>query len=116
MTPLPQELTERLLAFRAERDWQQFHNPRSLAAALAVEAGELLELFMWARDGEVEATLERRRADVEDELADIAVMLTYLCQDLKVDLAAAVARKLPRNAEKYPVDKARGRSEKYSRL
>ncbi len=116
MTHLPPELTQRLLAFRAERDWAQFHNARSLAAALSVEASELLELFIWAKDAEVADIVDQRRDEIEAELADVGMLLAYLCHDLGVDLAAAVSRKMDANALKYPVEKSRGRSDKYTRL
>ena len=116
MTHLPEELTQRLLAFRAERDWEQIHNARSLATALSVEASELLEHFIWARDAEVEQIVDTRRDEIEAELADVGMLLAYLCHDLGVDLAAAVSRKMDANALKYPVEKSRGRSEKYTRL
>ena len=116
MTHLPEELTQRLLAFRAERDWEQFHNPRSLATALSVEASELLEHFIWAKDAEVAEIVDKRRDEIEAELADVGILLAYLCHDLSVDLAAAVSRKMDANALKYPVEKSRGRSEKYTRL
>lgn len=116
MNVLPEELMQRLLAFRAERDWEQFHNARSLATALSLEASELLEHFVWARDQEIASIVERRRNEIEAELADVAILLAYLCHDLGVELAAAVSRKIDANALKYPVDMARGRSEKYTRL
>ena len=116
MTHLPAELRSQLLAFRAERDWEQFHNPRTLAAALSVEAAELLEHFIWAKDEGLPALVTERREEIEAELADVAILLEYLCHDLGVDLSAAVARKLVANAEKYPVAKSRGRSDKYTRL
>ena len=116
MNVLPEELMQRLLAFRAERDWEQFHNARSLATALSLEASELLEHFVWARDQEIASIVERRRNEIEAELADVAILLAYLCHDLGVDLATAVSRKIDANALKYPVDMARGRSEKYTRL
>ena len=72
MTHLPQELVQRLLAFRAERDWEQFHNARSLAAALSVEASELLEHFIWAKDHEVAGVVDQRRDEIEAEIADVA--------------------------------------------
>ena len=116
MTHLPEELTNRLLAFRTEREWEQFHNARSLAIALSVEASELLEHFIWAKDAEVAEIVDKRRDEVEAELADVGILLAYLCHDLGVDLTAAVARKMAANALKYPVEKSRGRSEKYTRL
>ena len=114
MTHLPEELTQRLLAFRAERDREQFHNARSLASALSVEASELLEHFIWARDAEVTEIVDKRRDEIEAELADVGILLAYLCHDLDVDLTAAVSRKMDANALKYPVEKSRGRSEKYT--
>ena len=116
MTHLPEELTQRLLAFRAEREWAQFHNARSLAAALSVEASELLEHFIWAKDAEVADIVDQRRDEIEAELADVGMLLAYLCHDLGVDLAAAVSRKMEANALKSPVEKSRGRSDKYTRL
>ena len=102
MTPLPEELTQRLLAFRTERDWEQFHNARSLATALSVEASELLEHFIWAKDADVAEIVDKRRDEIEAELADVGMLLAYLCHDLGVDLAAAVSRKRDANALKYP--------------
>lgn len=116
MTLLPPDLHAQLLKFRTDRDWDQFHNPRALSAALSVEAAELLEHFIWAKDGDLQDIVQARRAEIEFELADVAILLEYLCHDLEVDLAAVVARKLELNAQKYPVEKARGRSEKYTRL
>ncbi len=116
MMHLPEELIQRLLVFRAERDWEQFHNARSLAAALSVEASELLEHFIWAKDAEVTDIVDRRRDEIEAELADVGILLAYLCHDLGVDLADAVSRKISVNAVKYPVEKSRGTAEKYTRL
>ncbi len=116
MTHLSVELTQRLLTFRTQREWEQFHNPRSLAAALCVEASELLEHFVWATDAELVGIAKDRKVDIEHEIADVAILLAYLCHDLSVDLEAAVSRKLEINALKYPVEKARGRSVKYTRL
>jgi NTP pyrophosphatase (non-canonical NTP hydrolase) len=110
---LTSETRAALLAFRAERDWEQFHSVRSLAAALTVEAAELLEIVQWTRDAELADRVQERRADIEAELADVAILLTYLLTDLGVDLDAAVRRKLLRNAERYPVARARGSSRKY---
>jgi dCTP diphosphatase len=100
---------EALRGFRRERDWEQFHTPRNLAISIALEAGELLELFQWARDDEeVAAVVRDRRPALEAEIADVAIYLAYLVDDLGIDLDAAVARKLRRNAERYPVELARG--------
>ena len=116
MTLLSESLTAKLLAFRDERDWRQFHTPRNLAASVAIEAGELLECFQWARDDELEALVARRREAIEDEIADIVILLNYLCSDLAVDVESIVGRKFAKNALKYPAELARGSAEKYDKL
>jgi NTP pyrophosphatase (non-canonical NTP hydrolase) len=100
----------RLLAFREERDWGQFHRPKELAAALAIEAAELQELFLW-REAESAATVrdDRRRIDkIREEVADIAIFLLLLTHDLQVDLAGAISAKIDANAKRYSVDEHRG--------
>lgn len=109
-------LLKRLLEFRREREWEQFHNARNLATAISVEAAELLEKYRWANDANVASINSERRADIADEVADIAILLSYLANDLSLDFETIVAAKIARNAEKYPVEKARGRSAKYDRL
>lgn len=109
-------LRQELLEFRREREWEQFHNPRNLATALMVEAAELLEPFRWASEGQAREIVQTRRGEMADELADIAILLTYLTHDLGIDLNAAVASKIQANAQKYPVDKARGSNKKYTEL
>jgi len=109
-------LRQELLEFRRVRDWEQFHNPRNLATALMVEAAELLEPFRWASEAQAQDIINERRAEIADELADIAILLTYLTHDLGIDLNAAVASKIQANARKYPVDKARGSNKKYTEL
>lgn len=113
---LSKDLLEDLLAFRREREWEQFHNPRNLAAALAIEAAELQEIFLWARDDEVKTRAAERRDAVEQEVADIAMLFSYLCHDLGIDIETAVRRKMEINHLKYPVDKCRGSSKKYDQL
>lgn len=113
---LSAELIETLLAFRRARDWEQFHNLRSLSASLLIECGELMEFTQWADDAGVDRIARERAADVEAEVADIAILLTYLTHDLGIDLEAAVRRKLAANERKYPVEKARGVSTEYDRL
>ena len=113
---LTHELIEMLLQFRRDRDWEKFHTPKNLSAAMVVETGELLEIFQWARDDEVAGIAGTRRKDIEREVADIAILLTYLCHDLGLSLDVCVSSKLKENAEKYPVDKAFGNAAKYDRL
>ena len=110
------ELMEALLAFRRERDWEQFHTPRNLAASVCIEAAELLEHFQWSKDAELDDLVARNREAIEHEIADVAIYLCLLCADLKVSLPDAVRSKLELNKQKYPVDKARGKSTKYDRL
>jgi NTP pyrophosphatase (non-canonical NTP hydrolase) len=105
-----------LSAFRRERDWEQFHNARNLAVALSVEGAELLELFLWAADGEIDAIVAEKKPRIAAEIADIAIYLTYLAQDLGIDIDSAVREKMKVNGERYPVEKARASSRKYSDL
>ena len=111
-----QTLTTRLAEFVDERDWDQFHNPKNLAMALAAEAGELLEHFQWLRADEAETLSQAQREAVALEMADILMYLVRLADKLGVDLLGAAGRKLDLNRQKYPVEKARGRATKYDQL
>ena len=103
-----------VLEFRRKRDWEQFHKPKELAAAIAVEASELLEVFQWKSHDEVARLLESpARGRVEDEIADVVILLSYLCHDLGLDVNAAVLAKLKKNEAKYPVEKSYGNARKY---
>jgi dCTP diphosphatase len=116
-TPI-QYLKERVAEFARERDGDQFHSPKNLSMALAVEAAEVMELFQWKSDQE---TLQLR-ADprmfrrVREEIADVAIYLISLCNRVEIDLAFAVIEKLAQNARKYPANLAKGRSTKYTDL
>lgn len=101
--------------FVAERDWERFHAPKNLSMALAAEAGELLEHFLWCGP---EASHERARleAGVAEELADVVLYALQLANVAEIDLSEAIRKKMERNAEKYPVEKARGNSLKYTEL
>ena len=112
------ELKTRVHAFSRERDWEQFHSPKNLSMALAAEAGELMEHFLWA-DGA--ASLDRsrdptRRRKIEEEIADVVIYSLQFANVTGIDLAAAIDAKLAVNARKYPVEKAMGRSDKYTEL
>jgi NTP pyrophosphatase (non-canonical NTP hydrolase) len=109
-------LRVRLAEFAAERDWEQFHNPKNLAMALAGEAGELLEHFQWLTFALAARLPQAARAEVALEAADVLLFLVRLCDKLDIDLAAACEKKLALNAKKYPVDKARGKATKYNKL
>lgn len=112
---LEPQLMQQLLAFRRERDWEQFHLPKEIAISLSIEAAELLEWFQWRRPEEIETMLASgKREHLEDEVADVAVYLSYLCHDLDIDINAAVSRKMRKNAAKYPREKVRGSADKYT--
>lgn len=98
------------LAFRDARDWSQFHNPKDLAAGLSIEAGELLECYLWKSPEQADA------AKVREEIADVLIYTLLLAHESKIDLVEAVRAKLKRNCEKYPVDKAKGKADKYDKL
>lgn len=109
-------LMEKLLVFRAERDWEQFHNLRTLSTSIALEAAELAEFTQWARDDEIAEIAREKRAGIVHEVADIAILLSYLAHDLDIDLDQAVTAKLEVNARRYPVSKAKGSAKKYDQL
>jgi dCTP diphosphatase len=107
-------LRNALRQFAGERDWDQFHSPKNLAAALSVEAAELLEQFQWLSEEQSRALDPIQLEAVRQELADVLLYLVRLADKLDVDLVDAAKAKLELNALKYPVDKARGSSRKYT--
>ena len=108
-----EEAAGKALAFREERDWSQFHNPKDLALSISLEAAELLEVFQWSgADLEVASKAARAR----EELADVAIYCIYMADRLGVDLAEAISDKIDANDRKYPVEKSRGSSRKYDEL
>lgn len=112
----PAALRDALRKFTAERDWQQFHTPKNLAMALAVEAAELLEHFQWLTADESTRLDARTRRAIADEIADVLLYLTRLADVLEIDPLAAARRKMRENARKYPVTRAKGNARKYSEL
>jgi dCTP diphosphatase len=108
------DLRDDLRTFAAERDWDQFHSPKNLAAALSVEAAELLEHFQWLSEADSRRLAPEQIEPVQQELADVLLYLVRLADKLDVDLVAAAKAKLALNALKYPVEKARGSSRKYT--
>ncbi|MBS1213374.1 MAG: uncharacterized protein H6R26_1991 [Proteobacteria bacterium] len=110
---IQQELRE----FAQARDWEQFHSPKNLAVALAVEAAELVEPFQWMKEEESWKLAENARdyAQVREEIADVLIYLLRLADQLDVDLERAVADKMRLNAEKYPIALSRGNAVKYNR-
>ena len=111
---LHSDLLEKIIAFRDERDWKQFHNPKDLATGLAIEAAELQEIFLWKSPDELADTIEAKKTELSEELADITCYLLLLANELNVDLSEAVVSKLQKNAVKYPADIVRGSSKKYN--
>jgi dCTP diphosphatase len=112
------ELKTRVLAFARERDWEQFHSPKNLSMALAAEAGELMEHFLWATPEQSLAVANdmAKRGKIADELADVVIYSLEFANITGLDLAAAIEAKMTANAKKYPVEKARGRADKYTEL
>lgn len=113
---ISQGLMEKLLAFRAEREWEQFHNLRTLSTSIALEAAELAEFTQWARDAEIADIATQREPEIRQEIADIAILLSYLAHDLDIDLEKAVSEKLEINGRRYPVAKSKGTARKYDQL
>ncbi len=114
-----QQLKEHLRAFRDERDWKQFHDPKNLAEAISIEAAELLELFLWKSLAEVKKLVKSDRdfrTSLEEELADVFCFGLSLATAAKIDVASAMRRKVGANRLKYPIEKAKGKATKYNRL
>jgi dCTP diphosphatase len=109
-------IRKRIKKFRDERDWMQFHNPKDMATAISVEAAELLQLFLWKNPQEIADCTREKRQQIEEEIADIAIYLFELADNLQIDLAQAIGDKLRLNAKRYPVVKAKGKALKYTEL
>jgi len=109
-------LTTAITKFRDERDWKQFHNPKDLAISLSLEAAEVLEHFQWKSPEEIEEHVIKNKVDIGEELADVLYWVLLLSNDLDIDLADAFQKKMVKNAQKYPLDKARGSHAKYTQL
>jgi NTP pyrophosphatase (non-canonical NTP hydrolase) len=112
------ELKSRVLAFVRERDWEQFHAPKNLSMALAAEAAELMEHFLWSTPEASRAAAQEpaKRDKIAEELADVVIYALEFANQSGLDVAAAIESKMAANAKKYPVEKARGRAEKYTEL
>jgi dCTP diphosphatase len=112
------QLKERVLAFARERDWEQFHAPKNLSMALAAEAAELMEHFLWSTPEQSRAVAAdpAKRARIAEEVADVVIYALEFANATGLDVAANIEAKMAANAQKYPVEKARGRSAKYTEL
>jgi NTP pyrophosphatase (non-canonical NTP hydrolase) len=105
-----EEITQELIKFRNERDWEQFHNPKDLALAINIEAGELLELFLW------KSPEDANKEKIKEELADVFAYALLLANKYDFDIKQIILDKIKKNAEKYPIDKSKGNAKKYNEL
>ncbi len=110
------DITGKIKHFRDERDWLQFHDPKNMAVSIMLEAAELLEHFQWKTKAEVEDYIKINRESVQEEIADISMYLFELADNLGIDLLLVMEKKLKKNADKYPVAKAKGSHKKYDQL
>jgi NTP pyrophosphatase (non-canonical NTP hydrolase) len=120
-SPKPPDLSDlqlRIRRFAEERDWLQFHDPKNLSMAIAVEAGELMDHFRWVANDRSRQVLDdpRSRAGIEEEAADVLILLAEFADVCGIDLLAAAGRKLEANALRYPVELSRGKATKHDRL
>lgn len=110
------DLTKRIVAFRDARDWKQFHNPKDMAISLALEAAELLELFQWTGDKDLQKYAKLQKIRIAEELSDVLYWILLISHDLGINIIESLRRKMKQNQQKYPVSKSKGRSTKYTRL
>lgn len=108
------QLQDAMQRFTEERDWDQFHSPKNLAMALTVEASELQECFQWLTEAQSKELDDMQMSAVRDEIADVQLYLVHLAAKLNVDIEEACWAKMEKNAEKYPVEQAKGSSSKYT--
>jgi NTP pyrophosphatase (non-canonical NTP hydrolase) len=109
-------LTKQIIKFREDRDWKQFHNPKDLALSLVLEATEVLEHFQWKNGEDLNEYIKSHKSDISDELADVLYWVLVMSHDLEIDILEALENKLKKNVEKYPVEKSKGKSSKYTEL
>jgi NTP pyrophosphatase (non-canonical NTP hydrolase) len=111
-----QQLTKKIVKFRDARDWKQFHNPKDVALSLVLEAAEVMEHFQWKNAEEMEQYIRTNKAEIGEELADVLYWVLLMSYDLNIDISEALEKKILKNEEKYPVEKAKGRHTKYNKL
>jgi NTP pyrophosphatase (non-canonical NTP hydrolase) len=110
------QITEKIKKFRDDRDWMQFHDPKNMAVSIILEASELLEHFQWKTIEEVKKYSKQNHGEIKDEIADIALYLFELADNLGINLVEAMDQKLKKNDLKYPIEKAKGKYTKYNKL
>lgn len=111
-----QKLTQKIVSFRDQRDWKQFHNPKDLALSLVLEASEVLEHFQWKNQEEMLKHLKSEKKEVAKELADVLYWVLLMSHDFDIDIEKALEKKMTENRKKYPVSKAKGKHTKYNKL
>jgi NTP pyrophosphatase (non-canonical NTP hydrolase) len=109
-------LQELVVKFRDDRDWKQFHNPKDCALSLVLEATEVLEHFQWKNGEEITQYLEEGKESISHELADVLYWILLMSHDLDIDITEVFEKKLKMNGEKYPIEKAKGKSDKYTKI
>ena len=109
-------LKKKIQQFRDERDWKKYHNPKDLAISISIEAAELLEHFQWKTPEQLDKKVQDDREKIGEEMADVYIYLLELSDITGIDLIDAAEKKLEKNAKKYPVDKSKGNSKKYTEL
>lgn len=110
------KMIEKIKQFRDERDWMQFHDPKNMSVSIVLEAAELLEHFQWKTRKEAEEYVKEHKQEIQEEIADVAMYIFELADNLGIDLLQAMESKLEKNKKKYPVEKAKGKHTKYNRL
>ncbi len=111
-----EDFMKRIIAFRDARDWKQFHNPKDVALSLVLEAAEVMEHFQWKNTKEMKKYVVENRDEIGEELADVLYWILLLSHDLKIDILGALDKKICKNETKYPIEKAKGKHTKYTKL
>ena len=109
-----EELTRKIIAFRDARDWKQFHNPKDVALSMVLEAGEVMEHFQWKDAKEVEEYIKTHKEEIGEEIADVLYWILLMTYDLDIDVLEALDKKMAKNEKKYPIEKTKGRHNKYT--
>lgn len=110
------ELQKLIVQFRDQREWKQFHNPKDLALSLLLESSEVLEHFQWKNGDEIQKHIEKNKKEISHELADVLYWVLLMANDLGIDLSKSFEEKLKINEKKYPIEKSKGKSDKYTKL
>ncbi|BBP43527.1 nucleotide pyrophosphohydrolase [Thiosulfativibrio zosterae] len=110
------KITSEINSFRDDRDWKKFHTIKNLSMALSVEASELMEIFQWASYDDLSNLVAEKELAISEEIADIFIYLLLIANEANIDIETAVFNKMAKNAKKYPIDKSKSCSKKYSEL